>query len=214
MTSRRNSKRAGRGSRRRNWITSWTTTNALSIEPKPGLVVRYDYLWRRENAAGRDTGGKDRPCAIVLAAPAQADGSRKVVLCPITHSPPQAGQSAVEIPPRVAQHLGLDHERSWIKTHETNMLTWERGRLPHGIVPARDGQWVFGQLPDKLTARTVEQVRENSRTREVAVVNRDVPEAGDATSALARLRASREAREPGERTQRDKRRDQDRDRDR
>lgn len=36
-------------------------------EPEPGLVIRYAYLWRREQETGREKGTKDRPCAVVLA---------------------------------------------------------------------------------------------------------------------------------------------------
>ena len=55
-------------------------------EPRPGLVIRYDYLWLREASAGRDQ-GKDRPACLVAA----SDWSlqpRFVVILPITHSPP------------------------------------------------------------------------------------------------------------------------------
>jgi hypothetical protein len=38
----------------------------VTIEPKAGLVVRYDFLWEEESEAGLH-GGKDRPCAIVMA---------------------------------------------------------------------------------------------------------------------------------------------------
>ena len=36
-------------------------------EPRPGLVIRFSYLWKPEADAGRVEGVKDRPCAIVLA---------------------------------------------------------------------------------------------------------------------------------------------------
>ncbi|MDE0718896.1 MAG: hypothetical protein OXH64_13265 [Rhodospirillaceae bacterium] len=35
-------------------------------DPEPGLVVRYDYLWTHEAAAGRDQ-GKTRPACLVAA---------------------------------------------------------------------------------------------------------------------------------------------------
>ena len=57
-------------------------------EPKPGLVVRYDYLWTREAAAGREQ-GKDRPACLVAASDSAAR-PRYVVLLPITHTPPAA----------------------------------------------------------------------------------------------------------------------------
>ena len=54
--------------------------------PHAGLVIRYAYLWKREYAAGRDEGSKDRPCAIVMALTAD-DGESKVLVVPITHAP-------------------------------------------------------------------------------------------------------------------------------
>jgi hypothetical protein len=56
-------------------------------------------------------GAKDRPCAIILAVdePAPNTAQRKqVAVAPITHSPPRDMSVAVEIPPRVKEHLGLD----------------------------------------------------------------------------------------------------------
>jgi DNA invertase Pin-like site-specific DNA recombinase len=49
----------------------------VAIEPKPGLVVRYDFLWKEEQRAGIED-GKDRPCAIVLTSAEKADGSKDV----------------------------------------------------------------------------------------------------------------------------------------
>jgi hypothetical protein len=34
------------------------------VEPKPGLVICYSYLWSHEAAKGREEGVKDRPCVI------------------------------------------------------------------------------------------------------------------------------------------------------
>ena len=36
------------------------------LEPRPGLVIRYDYLWSREAAAGHRQ-GKERPACLVAA---------------------------------------------------------------------------------------------------------------------------------------------------
>ncbi len=145
----------------------------MAIEPKPGLVIRYDFLWKEEERAGQERGMKDRPCAIILATKPREDGSKEVVLCPITHSPPRGSESGVEIPLKVARHLGLDGERSWIKTHQVNTAVWEADRLPYGVTPARDGEWSFGQLPQVLGRQAFEQVREHSRERTLAQVRRD-----------------------------------------
>ena len=63
---------------------------------KPGLIVRYDYLWSQEAAAGRDQ-GKDRPTCLVAAIDNLAK-PRYVVLLPITHSPPGSDTVGIEIP--------------------------------------------------------------------------------------------------------------------
>jgi mRNA-degrading endonuclease toxin of MazEF toxin-antitoxin module len=60
-------------------------------EPRPGLVIRYDYLWSREAVAGRDQ-GKERPACLVAATDSAA-APRFVVILPITHTPPDKGPS-------------------------------------------------------------------------------------------------------------------------
>ena len=92
-------------------------------QPQPGLVLRYAFLWRREFESGQDEGQKDRPCTVIIAAPAVAGGTR-VYLLPVTHTPPSDPSVAIEIPPRVKQHLGLDDQRSWIVLDEINDFLW------------------------------------------------------------------------------------------
>jgi hypothetical protein len=36
------------------------------LEPEPGLVISYAYLWHHEHRGGQEEGRKDRPCMIVL----------------------------------------------------------------------------------------------------------------------------------------------------
>lgn len=91
--------------------------------PQPGLVVRYSYLWEREARAGREEGVKDRPCAVVVAVRDEAGLLRAYVL-PITHSAPEAGEDAVEIPAAVKARLGLDGARSWVCVTEANVFAW------------------------------------------------------------------------------------------
>ncbi len=74
-------------------------------DPKPGLVVRYDYLWRQEAAAGREE-GKARPACLVTASDSSSR-PRFVVILPITHLPPSGDTVGVEIPPNVRQAIGF-----------------------------------------------------------------------------------------------------------
>jgi len=81
-------------------------------DPKPGLVVRYDYLWLQEAAAGREQ-GKTRPACLVAASDSSSR-PRFVVILPITHSPPSGATVGIEIPPKVRQAIGLDEGPCWV----------------------------------------------------------------------------------------------------
>ena len=135
--------------------------------PAPGLVIRYDYLWRDETMRGRHEGAKDRPCAIVIARQVREGKDMHVLLAPITHSQPSDPTAAIEIPPRVKQHLGLDDERSWIITAELNSVAWS----DPGIVPAGPARWDYGLLPPKLVTNLIDRVREQQR-RVLKIVDR------------------------------------------
>lgn len=148
----------------------------MSIEPKPGLVIRFDYLWRDEQMRGQEDGGKDRPCVIVVATKERADGSRRIMVCPITHSPAQGNQTAVKIPPKLARALDLDEGRMWIKTHELNAFTWEKDRIPVGMVKTPGGKWIHGIVPYAIRKEVLAQVRQNNRQRKLSQVMRNDPE--------------------------------------
>ena len=145
----------------------------MTLRPEPGLVIRYDYLWKREHDAGRIDGIKDRPCAIIVSTVSRVPGFSDVVVCAITHSPPRDGQDIVEIPPDIARRIGLDDERAWIVTDEVNMLLWNEGRIPAGVSAIRQGRWSYGRLPSNLRRRAFEQVAALVDAGRIAVVPRD-----------------------------------------
>jgi hypothetical protein len=91
--------------------------------PRPGLVIRYSYLWESEARSGREEGVKDRPCAIVLVTHNDR-GEQRVQVLPVTHTAPTDRSTALEIPPVVKRRLGLDAERSWIVIAELNEFIW------------------------------------------------------------------------------------------
>jgi hypothetical protein len=120
-----------------------------SPEPRPGLVVRYDYLWTREPAQGR-TQGKDRPACLVAASDS-AVRPRYVVLLPITHAAPLGETVWIEIPAAVRQAIGLDDSPSWVVVSEHNVDEWPNGGL--SPVPGKPGVVAYGFLPPRLFAQ-------------------------------------------------------------
>jgi hypothetical protein len=118
-------------------------------EPKPGLVVRYDYLWADEAAGGRDI-GKDRPACLIAASDATAT-PRFVVILPITHTPPRDETAAVEIPSKVKRAIGLDDVPSWVIASEHNVDEWPNGGL--APIPGRPGVFSYGFIPPGLFAQ-------------------------------------------------------------
>ena len=145
----------------------------MSLQPEVGLVIRYDYLWKNEEKTGRIDGAKDRPCAIILISQKGDNKTRDVYVCAITHTPPRQGETAVEIPYKVAKYLNLDHERMWVKTQEVNKMKWEENRIPFGVSKTPDGRWHYGMIPRALGQKIHEQALTNSKTNALNIVRRD-----------------------------------------
>ena len=130
-------------------------------EPKPGLVIRYDYLWTHEAAVGRDQ-GKERPACLVAASDSAAL-PRFVVILPITHTPPGKDTIGVEIPAKVRQHIGLDDARSWVIVSEHNIDEWPNGGL--APLPGRRGVFSYGFIPPSLFAQVKAKFLELSQQK-------------------------------------------------
>jgi hypothetical protein len=145
----------------------------VAIKPTPGLVIRYDFLWKDDHDTGLVQGRKDRPCTVVLVSEPRDENAREVVVCAISHTPPDPDTPSVEIPYKVTQHLGLDDDRMWIKTDQVNVFRWEEGRLPFGVTPARKGEWSFGVMPYQLAKAAFDQVSERSREQTIVIVKRE-----------------------------------------
>ena len=112
------------------------------------MVIRYAYLWQSEHERGIEEGGKDRPCAVLLAMTDDA-GDQQVIVLPITHSPPYDPTTAIEIPAATKRRLNLDDDRSWVILEEANRFIWPGPDLR----PMKSGNMttvVFGELPADL----------------------------------------------------------------
>ncbi len=145
----------------------------MSLKPEVGLVINDDFLWKEDQITGVEYGFKDRPCAIILAVEFRNDGSKRIVVCPITHSPPSNLQSAVEISSKLAAHLGLDGDRMWIETDAVYEFTWEKDLIPIGISPVKPGSWSYGMPPDKISEEVIRQVRNHNQAQVLEYVRRD-----------------------------------------
>ena len=139
-------------------------------EPRPGLVIRYAYLWGREAEAGRDEGVKDRPCAIIVAVKSEAAETTVYVL-PITHAAPRVGEEGVELPAPTKARLGLDGDRSWIVLTEANIFAWPgpdlrfvEGRGPESIA--------YGMLAPKLMTIVRDRFVKQLQARRAGIVKR------------------------------------------
>jgi hypothetical protein len=98
--------------------------------PKPGLVIRFSFLWSSEHDQGVVEGSKDRPCAIVVAVPYGGERQVRTIVAPITHRAPVDSSTSLEIPANVCRSLGLDGARHWIRFDELNRFTWPGLRSP------------------------------------------------------------------------------------
>ena len=137
-------------------------------DPKPGLVVRYDYLWTHEAAAGRDR-GKTRPTCLI-AATDPAVRPRYVVLLPITHTPPGHDTVGIEIPARVKQALGLDDTPSWVIVSEHNIDEWPNAGL--SPLPGLPDVFSYGFIPPGLFAQIKALFLELARSKKSRAVRR------------------------------------------
>jgi hypothetical protein len=138
--------------------------------PEPGLVISYSYLWSDEADDGREEGAKDRPCAIVLAA-GEVSGDTVVAVVPVTHSPPQRRNEAVEIPAIVKRRLGLDEARSWIVVSEINRFVWPGPDL-RPVSTAEPARFEYGFLPPGLFRQVLERFEATVAARRLRTVRR------------------------------------------
>ena len=70
-----------------------------------------------------------------------------VHVAPITHTPPQVADIAIEVPQKTKERLGLDDMRSWVICAEISSFQWPGPDLQ--IVPHKNGV-AYGPLPPAL----------------------------------------------------------------
>lgn len=140
-------------------------------DPEVGLVISYSYLFSDEAAAGNVEGRKPRPCAIVMTVQRAEERPPLVAVVPITHSPHSDPETAIEIPRRVAEHLGLDSDRSWVVLEDVNVFTWPGYDLRQ--IPGQAGRYDYGLLPPRFFETIVKRFAELRQRGRIAATSRD-----------------------------------------
>jgi hypothetical protein len=136
--------------------------------PSVGLVVRFDYLWKRESQAGKVEGAKVRPCAVVVPIHSKEAGFVRVILAGITYTPPINPDGTVEIPANVKHSLGVDDERSWIVTSGANIVDWSDA----GFEPVSSNSWCYGELPKSLAIKVRDGLIQHSKMKTFGTITR------------------------------------------
>ena len=139
-------------------------------DPRSGLVIGYSYLWHAEFEAGQEEGGKDRPCAVVIASRTEA-GDLVVTVAAITHSVPVDPMDAIEIPAVVKRLLNLDEHRSWLVCTELNRFVWPGPDL-RPISRTAPGEFVYGVLPGAFMKQVFALLQELRAARKLRAVFR------------------------------------------
>ncbi len=138
--------------------------------PELGLVISYAYLWNSEFEKGQEEGLKDRPCALVLSSRDEG-GDSIVAVVPVTHSPPERPEEAVEIPAVTKRRLGLDEARSWIVVSEINRSVWPGSDL-RPVSRAEPERFEYGFLPPALFCQVLERFEACAAARRLGAVPR------------------------------------------
>ena len=92
----------------------------------------------------------------------------KVLLLPITHTPPTKGVVGIEIPWAVKRAIGLDEARSWVIVLECNLDIWPNSGLTS--IPGKAGQFSYGFLPPNLFSRIRKEFLEFYRSGNVTAL--------------------------------------------
>jgi hypothetical protein len=128
---------------------------------RPGLVIRYGFLWSHEKAAGALDAAKDRPCAVVMAVRTEG-GEIKVTVAPVTHRPPDDPTASIELPASICRELGLDENTQWLRLDELNRFIWPGYDIRP--LPGHPGKFDYGMLPKAL----YEELRQGILARQKA----------------------------------------------
>lgn len=143
----------------------------IYVDPKPGMVIRYGYLWARQARMGQDHGEKFRPSLIL--AVRNEDDKKVVYVAPITHTAPFYPEESILIPMETKARLGLDSEKSWIMANEVNKFEWP-GVDIRRVPDRRERSQFYGFVPGELLQQARDKMKEMNLQHRFNTVARDV----------------------------------------
>jgi hypothetical protein len=85
------------------------------------------------------------------------------LVAPITHAPPGDPNDSLEIPAAVAQALGLDAGRHWLRLDELNRFSWPGYDLRP--IPGKPARYDYGMLPPPLFEALKQGILQRQRAR-------------------------------------------------
>ena len=138
--------------------------------PRPGLVIRYSFLWSHEAGVGAEEAAKDRPCAIVVTAAPDQNGDIRTIVAPITHTPPDNPADSIEIPPDVCRMLNLDSDRHWLRLDELNRFAWPGYDLRP--IPQPPGEYAYGMMPRGLFEALRQGILARQKAKQLRILPR------------------------------------------
>jgi hypothetical protein len=146
----------------------------IPAKPPIGHIIAYEYLWSSK-ARRRQDGEKTYPTALILAKNDEF-GSTIVYALGISHMQPPDGRRALEVPPKLRRHLGLDTEPQWLYTDEVNLFVWPGPDLRPAQWISRKGPiadtCVLGALPGDWFAEVKRHFAESYRLKHLQITKR------------------------------------------
>jgi len=128
-------------------------------QPELGLVVHYGFVWSGADRRPPPDAGKDRPCLIVDIFEIEEAPGRKtlrVTYLPISHTEPRDSENAKLISPRVANHLELTNQKSYLYTSYACEDDWP---FDLAQVPGQQGRFHYGVIPPALFDAVIDEFR-------------------------------------------------------
>lgn len=142
----------------------------MPFSPKVGLVFGFYFLWKRDRLAGREFVTKPHPCVAFNVNPleSQPGEAQLVRVLGISHTAPEVGEDAIEIPQGIKRDLKLDGRKQWVYTCHANVVRWWDHVEPVGHPPV----YLLGEMNPKFLASVIERVLDRQAANAFAIYPR------------------------------------------